>query len=176
MVVDTHHTLNTLQIQIMLENNHRHNLKRDFIRCNIAKRKNCNSNHRQECDYFVIANTLNGHFTKCLRSVCLMYWPVTGAGDQQAEQVVDDEGEDDSGDGSAGDGVARILKFTWEAQWGHYVFMQIQHAHTCMHSHMCMQTHKHKHTPDMLEPAIIPVQPLNITAKTVAKVIIFPVV
>lgn len=30
--------------------------------------------------------------------------------------------------------------------------------------------------PDMLDPAIIPVQPLNMTAKTVVKVIIFPVV
>lgn len=37
-------------------------------------------------------------------------------------------------------------------------------------------TATHQHTPDMLEPAMIPVQPLNITAKTVAKLIMVLVV
>lgn len=46
-----------------------------------------------------------------LLNVC--YWPVTGAGHQYAEQVVDDEGEDDRCDGATGDGVARILQVTW---------------------------------------------------------------
>lgn len=44
--------------------------------------------------------------------------PVTGAGDQHAEQVVDDEGEDDGSDGTAGNGVAGILQFTWETREG----------------------------------------------------------
>lgn len=45
-----------------------------------------------------------------------MHSPVTGAGDQHAQQVVGDEGEDDGGDGSARDGVAGILQLTWEAE------------------------------------------------------------
>ena len=36
--------------------------------------------------------------------------------------------------------------------------------------------HTQSHTPDMLEPAMMPVQPLNMTANTVAKVIMVPVV
>lgn len=99
--------------------------------------------------------------------LCVMHSPVTRAGDQHAEQVVDDEGEDDGGDGSARDGVAGILQLTWETE---RVTRRIWHAR----AHAA--THAKKHAPDMLEPAMIPVQPLNITAKTVAKVIIFPVV
>lgn len=46
----------------------------------------------------------------------MMCSPVTGAGHQHTEQVVDDEGEDDGGDGAAGDGVAGVLQLAWGAE------------------------------------------------------------
>lgn len=39
------------------------------------------------------------------------YPPVTGAGHQHTQEIVDDEGEDDGSDGAAGDGIAGILQF-----------------------------------------------------------------
>lgn len=94
---------------------------------------------------------------------CVTDSPVTGAGHQHAQKVVDDEGEDDSGDGSAGDGVAGILQFACEGE----------RVTTCSCE---WDARSHRRPPDMLEPAMIPVQPLNMTAKTVAKLIIVPVV
>lgn len=53
--------------------------------------------------------------------------PVTGAGHQHTQEIVDDEGEDDSGDGAAGDGVAGILQLTCGGTTQH-----LQSAHTQM--------------------------------------------
>lgn len=113
--------------------------------------------------------------------------PVTGAGHQHTQEIVDDEGEDDSSDGAAGDGVARILQLTCGG-----TTQLSQSAPTQMRAHNSTSfnrltemkpfflsdngTHTHTHTPDMLEPAMIPVQPLNMTANTVANVIVVCVV
>lgn len=66
-----------------------------------------------------------------------MHSPVTGAGDQHAEQVVDDEGEDDGGDGSARDGVAGILQLTWEAE---------RVARCSCEYDLAVHVHQHTHT------------------------------
>lgn len=47
-----------------------------------------------------------------LTLVFFFHSPVTGAGHQHTQEIVDDEGEDDSSDGAAGDGVAGILQLT----------------------------------------------------------------
>lgn len=44
------------------------------------------------------------------------YWPITGAGHQQTEEVVDDECEDDSSDGAARDGITGIFQVPWKKE------------------------------------------------------------
>lgn len=41
--------------------------------------------------------------------VLVLHWPVTGAGNENTEQVIGDEGEDDGCDGATGDRVTWIL-------------------------------------------------------------------
>lgn len=99
------------------------------------------------------------------------YWPITGAGHQQTEEVVDDECEDDSSDGAARDGITGIFQVPWKKEKKSLGFNGLLYIQT-----ITSKMKKKILLPDMLEPAMIPVQPLNITANTVAKVIMVPVV
>ena len=101
--------------------------------------------------------------------------PVAGGTHEESQQVVDEVGEEHGGDGAPWDGVARTLQVPCRQERG--ALVPAGTAPSSLGSQSWC--HPAQHTlpvPDMLEPAMMPVQPLNITAKTELKLIICPVV
>lgn len=109
----------------------------------------------------------------------LHHVPVTGEAGEEEEQNVDEEGVGNGNDCAQWNGPAGVLQLPWSDR-----SRERERGQPSYHTYLARggnlnlthPTTKSRLSPDMLAPAMMPVQPLKRTAKTLAKVIMAPVV